>query len=196
MTVAAVAEAGEVHPEMTADPQCVEMTEEDLIAEMTVDLQCVVMTAAMTEMSAEVVEAGEVGPEAEMIVDHPCDVMIAAATTAAMMVASDVAAAVTVEAEMIAVEAAMIKVKTTGVQDLEDFHLHPVAVIAAMTAGVQEGVLGMTDPLEMIDLPGMKDPQGMMAPQSVHLSLINLNKVVKLMVGPLLSNVDKTCLYH
>merc|ERR1719394_381454 len=115
--------------------------------------------------------------------------MIAAATTAEMMVASDVAAAVTAEA-------AMIKAKTTGVQDLEDFHLHPVAVIVAMTAGVQEGVLGMTDPLEMIDLPGMKDPQGMMAPQSVHLSLNNLNKVVKQMVGPLLSNVDETCLYH
>merc|ERR1719232_2531496 len=74
----------------------------DLIEEMIVGHLCDVMTAemiaVMIEMTvAAVAEAGEVHPE--MTADRPCDVMIAAATTAAMMVASDVAAAVTAEAE-------------------------------------------------------------------------------------------------
>merc|ERR1711913_91230 len=138
MTVGA-AEVGEVDREMTADLQCVVMTE----------VHVTVMTADhLTEMTAEV-----------MTVETEDSVVVV----------------VTVIVGMTA-EVVMTAVKTTGVQDLVDFHPRHVMIAGeVMTATVVKDSLQ-----EMRDL------------LSVHRNQNNsLQKGERLMDGPLWSNVDK-----
>merc|ERR1719373_217693 len=136
------------------------MTVDLLVTVMTADHHAIVMTADhhAIVMNEEVAEVGEV--HHEMIADHhQC-----------------VETTVDREIEM-TVELVMIAARTTGVQDLVDFHLHHV-----MTAEEEEMIKEKTEVKG--SLQGMMDLLSVLQNQNR-----NLHKEEKLqMDGPLLSN--------
>jgi len=162
-------------------------TEEDLNEGMIVVLEtgtievhlCAVMTVERTE---EVAEVGEV--HHEMTVDHhQCvettvdrEIAMTADLEEVMTAGMEVSVVVTAIVGT-TVEDGMTAVKTTGVQDLVDFHLHHV-----MTAEEEEMIKEKTEVKD--SLQGMMDLLSVLQNQNR-----NLHKEEKLqMDGPLLSN--------